>query len=701
MISAYGVYHIEGVLTNINPQAITLVGDYAFLACTWELKIADISDPGNPQLLNVASPHYQGKAVVRDTLAYISGYQSINVIDVSEPMEPELVAELAIAGQISKFAVDGHILYVFLNDLVMQAIDISDLSDPQILGSCTVQRVPSAVTVADGLIFISGGSDGAGNSGIQIIDVSNPENPMVCYTLNTSNLATGITVDGNIAYIAGRYQGMIILDITNPSQPSHLGVFHPGRAVQDISIQGTTACLANELNGVLLVDISDPANPSVIGTCDTPAFAFRVAYRENHAFVAGNGGLHIVNVSDPLPSPCVISSWQEPGTQISSLAYWANSLCLVDAWMGLRILDITDHTMPVLQAEYPLMGAYQVQVLNSKAYIVNQFGSYDILDVSDPANPQALGSYMGLDSPIIATVSGSTAYLLDQYEGFRILNVYNPANPTLIGGYADLVSAHALAVRNSFAYIIDRSAAFPKVIILNIANPASPQYAGSCNMPADPNSIAILGNYAYIVSSGAGLQVYQIQNSTNLSLQSSLLPYPTSDLVYCFIEQSRLYVSDLNWNQIHVYDLTNPSQPILVNSIKTNFGTADMKLRNGLLFTANDYAGMHVLDPTMTLGAQEMPLSTPVVSLSNYPNPFNPETTISFDLPEQSTVTLEVYNLKGQKVKTLLRDSFDRGQHSVIWTGTDDNGNLVASGVYFAKVVTPKNRVVHKMLLMK
>jgi len=92
---------------------------------------------------------------------------------------------------------------------------------------------------------------------------------------------------------------------------------------------------------------------------------------------------------------------------------------------------------------------------------------------------------------------------------------------------------------------------------------------------------------------------------------------------------------------------------------------------------------------------------TYVSKISVYPNPFNPETTISFDLAVQSPVTIEVFNIKGQKVKTLVSNSYAPGHHSVVWNGSDAKGRTVSTGVYFYRMVTPTNTLNHKMLLMK
>ncbi len=89
--------------------------------------------------------------------------------------------------------------------------------------------------------------------------------------------------------------------------------------------------------------------------------------------------------------------------------------------------------------------------------------------------------------------------------------------------------------------------------------------------------------------------------------------------------------------------------------------------------------------------------------LGNYPNPFNPTTTISFSTTESTENTeLVIYNIKGQKVKQLVSDQLSAGEHSVVWDGRDENGKSVSSGIYFYKlIVDSKTEAVKKCLLLK
>ncbi|MDD3050501.1 MAG: C25 family peptidase C-terminal domain-containing protein, partial [Candidatus Cloacimonetes bacterium] len=87
--------------------------------------------------------------------------------------------------------------------------------------------------------------------------------------------------------------------------------------------------------------------------------------------------------------------------------------------------------------------------------------------------------------------------------------------------------------------------------------------------------------------------------------------------------------------------------------------------------------------------------------VGNYPNPFNPVTKIEFNLAESNHVTLEVYNILGQKVNTLANKRYEAGKHEILWEGTDANGNNVSSGVYFYKFNDGKYTSTKKMILLK
>jgi hypothetical protein len=106
---------------------------------------------------------------------------------------------------------------------------------------------------------------------------------------------------------------------------------------------------------------------------------------------------------------------------------------------------------------------------------------------------------------------------------------------------------------------------------------------------------------------------------------------------------------------------------------------------------------------TVPVSIDETPVAAPsdFTIVGNYPNPFNPSTTIVYALPEASVVNMEVYNMLGQKVATLYNGLGHAGRNEVNWNGTDDLNNLVGSGVYITRITSPLGSVSAKMIMLK
>lgn len=132
-----------------------------------------------------------------------------------------------------------------------------------------------------------------------------------------------------------------------------------------------------------------------------------------------------------------------------------------------------------------------------------------------------------------------------------------------------------------------------------------------------------------------------------------------------------------------------------------------------------DFANIWAMDSDHSINdgypyLRQMPVSThdniisgssfsQVPTLRNYPNPFNPETTICFYLPQNTEkVDLRIYNLRGQLVRTLIKSTaFPRGDSSIVWNGRDDLGRAVSSGTFFYHLITPQRCTTGRMTLLK
>lgn len=171
-------------------------------------------------------------------------------------------------------------------------------------------------------------------------------------------------------------------------------------------------------------------------------------------------------------------------------------------------------------------------------------------------------------------------------------------------------------------------------------------------------------NYCYVSSSG------EITYTPALDLPSSSTGY--SQLCTSSLGNSAC----LSFNQNTYYDL----------------------YRGDALTLTNIYA---VKINPLPSSIDDPSVSSPVLDCSNYPNPFNPSTTIRYSIDKAQEVKLAIYNSKGQLVNTIVNQQLNAGLHEVVWDGKDSQGNAVASGIYLYKIQAGKYSQTKKMMLMK
>lgn len=153
--------------------------------------------------------------------------------------------------------------------------------------------------------------------------------------------------------------------------------------------------------------------------------------------------------------------------------------------------------------------------------------------------------------------------------------------------------------------------------------------------------------------------------------------------------------------------------PYSLRDISPCIDAGTMELPVGIEMPEYDLAGNpRVVGISIDMGAYEYQDSVYVIdeslpvftetTISNYPNPFNPATTIKFDLLQSGKVELSIYNIKGQKVKTLMDAYSAKGSFNLVWNGKDNSGKQVASGNYMAKcTLNGKEVATCKMTLLK
>lgn len=210
-----------------------------------------------------------------------------------------------------------------------------------------------------------------------------------------------------------------------------------------------------------------------------------------------------------------------------------------------------------------------------------------------------------------------------------------------------------------------------------------------CNN-SDPNLLNLIISNNSVELNGGG--IYCISSSPNI--ENVVISDPPSQV------DSVLAVIDLGYTYLLMEENGDRSNYVgRYSNLKPNsweeFEENRIQLMNGL-FGESGFES----EPEEDLNNEIIPAR--VTLHRNYPNPFNPTTTISFSIPDESIVELTVYNIKGQKVKTLVNSNLDDGNHSVIWNGIDESGKSVSSGIYFYKLsVDGKSKSIKKCIMLK
>ncbi|NLI14672.1 MAG: T9SS type A sorting domain-containing protein, partial [candidate division Zixibacteria bacterium] len=249
-------------------------------------------------------------------------------------------------------------------------------------------------------------------------------------------------------------------------------------------------------------------------------------------------------------------------------------------------------------------------------------------------------------------------------------------------------------------------------------------FVGGSNTQSMYSNYLPLFNQRRVIKSAFSIDLAATHTGNNYQLQVTVIKH-ASIRYQNIVLHTALTESNINYNWQgqtrldYVERLMSPNY----NGTVLNFSSSDTQVVN-LTFTRNTGWVFHNLEiaafiqnledkeilqgtksplDSLTTGINDelAVLPTETRLMNNYPNPFNPSTKIAFTLKNAGAVRLDIYNMLGQKVRTLVDSRFDAGEHFAIWDGRDDSGSPSASGTYFVKMTTDNFTSTKKMVLLK
>lgn len=278
------------------------LGDY-----TGGLKIFDVADPTNPQLLSTLPVSTLEMQVV-DGFVYQTGQGVFRIAGAFDPAQPYEVSATAVSSYTRDVRIVGTTAYVSTSASgQMHILDIETPTNPVLLGTFNSADAVWRLDVSGNYAYLASESEG-----LQVVEADDLVDPDRDGQYITPAPAWGVDVVGNVAFVASSDAGLQILDVTTPNPVFISSVAIPGRC-EDVHVEGDYAYVAASDSGLAIVDVSDPATPSLVSRHQTAALALSVDVFAGFAFIAArSAGLEIVDVRDPA-NPVLVGSYDTDG----------------------------------------------------------------------------------------------------------------------------------------------------------------------------------------------------------------------------------------------------------------------------------------------------------------------------------------------------------------------------------------------------
>ncbi len=535
------------------------------------------------------------------------------------------------------------------------------------------------------------------NSGIKIIDVTNPSRPVEVADLNT---VPGFDVKTwqNYAYtVTGGGGSGSVIDLTIPDDPQVVGSFP---SAHNITIAENGYMYAANPGGIKIYDLNpDPTNPAFVGQVGTSGHDATVVGDILYDF-HGRAGTFFYDISNPA-APNLLGEIQTPEinyhhsgwpTKDGRYVYICDELPHFEGLLtDITIWDISDFTNPVLvnSISDPTATVHNLFIVGDYVYVSYYSAGFKVFDASDPVNPELIYQYdtepivegVGFDGAwgVYPLAPSGNIYVSDRTHGLFIFDSPNVANSVI----NDKISPEALFI---FFSLVDNTFQFE----LNLTNTSSdtiflPTVSIGVLTPAPP---AVEVDNADNGVRGLGA-VYDY--STSLGGDGKWAPGETTDNKLWRFKLSGAFNFMFSAN---VYGV-----------IQDNGGTAISKGTAGynepFVFVVDAKKGTVEIYRNLTAVPTTEPLPQEFALQQNYPNPFNPETTIRFKLPQAENVTINIFNLHGQLVRKLVGENREAGFHEIVWDARDNEGNSLSSGVYLYRIQAGEFSDVKKLMLLR
>jgi len=556
---------------------------------------------------------------------------------------------------------------------------------------------------------------------IHIFDVNDVTNiQLVCNLLLDEHIENAptyfytTTISENLLVLSDTYQ-FIFVDITNISAWSEIGRLDMGeeQSIYKVNVlENDRMIITTYDNHVKLYNIADLTNPILLDSINF----YRVSeipnciIFENNYYLASEGnGLDQFSIIDDQ----IIDNGHFPNYSTRRMCKKYNDLLAVVSKYhdGIFYYDLSDPYNPEYICNH-LSGNSIFRIDFEDNFLTVALSTYpehipriDIYDISDIHNPilvnqivDTFASFVYLEYPFLFT--RESPYLTNDYS-FSKYDISESFQPVQIYNYPlDINDVYGYFKMEDHLYIPGG------INTINIIGNLNGDY------PVIEATFIINGLNAFFPRNNNFLQTINIDNSINIYLLDNPLE---PEIMFSYNWENNSMNIGINEdlmisgsNDIKFYDISdgfNEDEPIY--SFNNTFHS-DLKT-----FFEKDSETFFLLQGSTALSLYKYEFDgnlasgdilKPIFTLTNYPNPFNPTTTINFSLntKEVFNAKIEIFNIKGQRVRYFNIENLEFTNTSVVWDGTDNQNKTVSSGIYLYNLnVNGKLKATNKCLLLK
>lgn len=525
-------------------------------------------------------------------LAYLAdGISGLAIINISDPLEPQIIGYEDTDGYANGVFIYGNIAYIADGHSGLAIINITNPLEPQIIDYEDTNGYANGVFIDGNFAFIADGS-----SGLAIINITNPLEPQIINYEDTDGYANGVFIDGNYAYIADGPSGLAIIDITNPIEPQIISYKDTDGYANNVFIDGDFAYIADGVSGITAINITYPAIPAYISSMLLNSSAVDISIDGDYAYLSCNTtGLAIINITDPFIFG--VPSYEYIDTHIvQGLCIDGNYAFIAGADSGIIITEISRIISPIdIYSETVLSNLEHVRVKGNFAYVTRMDGSLFTFDITNPTAPINLGYTLLSGSLSRLDIEGDYLYVAagggtnPLYGGLCIVDISNPKSPVLRARIKGNNSAIAISVDGDLAYVGDGNAG---LLIVNISNPMNPNILSHMDTNGIAYDVISYDNYVYIADGGGGLAVIDVSRP-DAPINITQLDWGRFALSLS-ISGHYLYIGCGSY--LAVFDISIPYDPILLKSIYTGSSNYDIKISGNYIYISGRDDGILIIN---------------------------------------------------------------------------------------------------------